>query len=234
MELKPSRHRSASGRDSGPSNAPGGPEVVAALAGAGIHGGRAQPGDALARFGLHRRHLAVRRIDQDGAALLAVDGDELPALLDPEPVVPARPAAGKLLDRFEPRLGRDALAADCRRAAIAAEWRGVLGLALTVVGLGRRRLLVGEHQAAAGFRRPLDRRHGRDVIQSLEIGMAIGRAWQGGGCASWRGLRGCLGRRFGGLRAERPGGAYRRDRNHAGQQDRVRAIPHEHHSRFYD
>src|SRR4029077_20149787 len=151
-----------------------------------------------------------------GAALLAVDGDELPALLDPEPVVPARPAAGELFDRFEPRLRRDALAADRRRAAIAAEWRGGLCLALTGVGLGRPRLLVGEHQAPAGVRRTLERRHGRDVIESLEIGMAIGRAWRGGGSATWRGLRGCLGRRFGGLRAERPDGAYRRDRNHAG------------------
>ena len=159
----------------------------------------------------------------------------LPALLEPEPVVPARPAAGELLDRFEPRLRRDAFAADRRRAAIAAERRGVLGLALVVVGLGRRRLLIREHQAAAGFRRPLERRHRRDVIHSLEIGMAIGRAWQGGGCASRRGLRGYLGGRFGGLRVERPDGAYRRDRNqHAGEQDRVRAIPHEHHSSFYD
>ena len=216
MELKPSRHRSASGRDSGPSNAPGGPEAVAASPARGIHGGRAQPCEALPRLRLHRRNLAVRRIDQDGAALLAVDGDDLPALLDPEPVVAAGPAAGELLDRFEPRLRRDAFAAGRRRFAIAADRRGVLGLALQFVCLGRRRLFGGEHQAATGVRRPLDRRHGRDVIEPLEIGMAIGRAWQGGGCASRRGLRLCVGGRFGGLRAERPGGAYRRDRNHAG------------------
>src|SRR4029077_9131878 len=79
---------------------------------AGIRGGGAQPGEALPRFGLHRRNLAVRRIDQDGAALLAVDGDERPTLLDPDPVVAARPAAGELLDRFEPRFGRDAIATD--------------------------------------------------------------------------------------------------------------------------
>src|SRR6185503_7522454 len=81
------------------------------LAGAGIDGGRPQPGDALPRFGLHRRHFAVRRIDQDGAALLAVDADDLPALVDPEPVVATGAAAGELLDGFEPRLRRDAFAA---------------------------------------------------------------------------------------------------------------------------
>jgi len=54
----------------------------------------------------------------------------LPALLEPEPVVAARPSAGKLLDLFEPRLRRDALAADRRRAAITADGRGVFGLAL--------------------------------------------------------------------------------------------------------
>ena len=198
------------------------------FAGAGIHGGGAQPGVALSRLGLHRRHLAVRRIDQDGAARLSVDFDELPALLEPEPVVAARPPAGKLLDLFEPRLRRDALAADRGRFAIAADRRGVLGLVLAIVGLGRRRLLIGERRPAFGFRRPLERRGGRDVIHPLEIGMAIDRAWLAGGGTSRRGPGGCFSGRFGGLRVERSGGANCRDRNqHTGEQDGVRAIPHE-------
>jgi hypothetical protein len=44
-----------------------------------------------------------------------------------------------LLDLFEPRLRRDALAADRGRFAISAERRGVLSFVLAIVGLGRRR-----------------------------------------------------------------------------------------------
>src|SRR5207344_1307021 len=99
------------------------------------------------------------RIDDDRAALLAVNGDDVGPAGEPEIVVAADRASAGPLEHFEERLRRDVLAAHRRRAAIARERRIVFHLTLLLVLLERGSLLFGQHETVAQARRPLERRH---------------------------------------------------------------------------
>src|SRR5207302_9928143 len=105
-----------------------------AFVGGWVDAHRAQRRVARDRFRLHSRNLAVLGVEDDRASLLAVDGDQLVPLREPEVVVAADHAAAELLEEFEVRLGRRVLAADRRRAAVRIERRIVLDFALSLVG----------------------------------------------------------------------------------------------------
>src|SRR5439155_13387351 len=103
------------------------------FAGVRRHSAREKCCVTLARIGLHRRHFAVRRIDDNRTALFSVDRDDLGATGKPEVVIAADDPAAGLLQDFQKRLGRGVLAADRRRRAVAAQWRVVFHLTLLLV-----------------------------------------------------------------------------------------------------
>ena len=174
-----SRSRAGSARRaaavSGPSNSPGGPDAADSLAlGSTAPVGR-EPPVTLARLGFHRRHVAVRRIHHQRAALLAVDDDQLGAAGEPEVVVAADHAAAGALEELQVRLAGGGFAADRGRLAVGVERRVVLDLARRFVLLQRGGLFFRQREAFhAG--RALDRSNRGDVVGALQIGMAVGRS----------------------------------------------------------
>ena len=123
--------------------------------------GRREP---LPRLRRHRGDAAVRRIDNHRHALLPVDGEVLGAVVDPEVVVAADVAR---------RAGRP-VAAGRRRCAIAAARQRRPRDALGALALEPRRFFLRHHERRPG--RPLERRHRRDVVGALKVGMAVRRA----------------------------------------------------------
>ena len=126
---------------------------------------RAQPRLVpLHRFGQRRRNPAVRRIDDDRRAVLAVDLVVGIAGIDPEVVVAPD----------VPRRARRTVAADRRRLAVAVARSRTI---FTPGGVGAFELPdfgLGQRQPTLRFVRPLERRHGGDIPEPLKIRMSPG------------------------------------------------------------
>ena len=116
-----------------------------------------------------RRHTTVRGVDQQRRALLAVDHREVRSGIEPEVVVTADVAVRS----------RRAVAAFRRRLAITVDRRVQAGAALRDLRLALFRLVVAEHEWRTG--RPLERRQGAEIVGALQIGMAVGHAWNATG-----------------------------------------------------
>ena len=117
---------------------------------------------ALLRLRQRRRHLAVRRIDNQRGPELTVDAVVGVSRIDPEVVVAADVARGA---------GRS-VAANRRRLTVAVarpvETRGaVLLRAFQLHGL-----ILGHREPAPKLLGPLERRHRRRVPETLQVGMA--------------------------------------------------------------
>ena len=181
MEPNPSRQRSPSGRCSGLSNAPGARSARGILAFARVRRRRvarsaAQP---LPRGRVIGRHMAVRRVDNDGGSNLSIDHGICRALVQPQTIVAADRAAARLFQNFKKRFpvrwcrrppaaegdsDPGALASLARRAA-SAFWRA------SACSLVRTRRIAGQ---------PLERRHRGQVVGALQVRMSIRRAGQSG------------------------------------------------------
>jgi len=139
-------------------------------------GRRRRPGrrDALACGLVVGRHLAVRRINDDGCSNLPPDLSVCRALVEPETIIPADGAAPALFQSFKVRFRLASVATHRRRRAIQRQRlvaSGAFGPALGFGSLQSFGLFLCQEGRIAGP--SLKRRHRGEVVGALQVRMPI-------------------------------------------------------------